>query len=81
MFLVGGGILTHGMHAVDDWIREAAVGAAAIPAAGAVLGALTRMAANALVGLVAGGLAVLAVGLLRRARGGRPPGSPERRAS
>jgi predicted DNA repair protein MutK len=66
MFLVGGGILVHGVHAVAEWIRDAAVDAAAIPGAGAVLGALTPMLANAIAGLVAGGLAVLVVKLAGR---------------
>lgn len=68
MFLVGGGILTHGIRAVTEWIHEAAVDAAAIPGAGAVLGALTPMLANALTGILAGGLAVLVVTLVRRRR-------------
>jgi predicted DNA repair protein MutK len=68
MFLVGGGILSHGIHAVGEWIHEAAVDAATIPGAGAVLGALTPMLANAVVGIVAGGLAVLAVKLFSRLR-------------
>ena len=72
MFLVGGGILTHGIHAIGEWIDHAAVDAAQIPAAGAILGALTRMAANALFGIVAGALAVLAVKLFRRPRAKRP---------
>ena len=74
MFLVGGGILTHGVHAVGEWIRDAAVDAAAIPGAGTVLGALTPMLANAVAGIVAGGLAVLAVKLFRRLR--RPDAEP-----
>jgi uncharacterized protein len=69
MFLVGGGILTHGVHAVDEWIRDAAVDAAAIPGVGEVLGALTPMLVNALAGIVAGGVVVMLVGLLRRLRG------------
>lgn len=68
MFLVGGGILVHGVHAVNEWIRDAAVDAASIPGAGAVLGALTPMAANAIVGIVAGAAAVLAMQLARRLR-------------
>ena len=68
MFLVGGGILTHGFHAVGEWIKDAAVNAAQIPGVGAVAGALTPMLANALVGIVAGGLAVLAVKLFQRLR-------------
>ena len=65
MFLVGGGILTHGVHAVGEWIRDAAVDAAAIPGAGTVIGALMPTLANAVVGIVAGGLVVLALKLFR----------------
>ncbi len=68
MFLVGGGILTHGVHAVGEWIEHAAVGVAQIPGVGAVLGALATMLVNALVGIVAGLLAVLAVKLFQRLR-------------
>ena len=73
MFLVGGGILTHGIHVVGEWIEAATVGAAAIPGAGAVLGALTPMLANLAAGIVAGGLAVLLMGLFRRLRPARKP--------
>jgi len=75
MFLVGGGILTHGFHAVSEWIRDAAVDAAAIPGIGAVLGALTPMLANAVAGIVAGGLAVLAVKLFQHLRA--KPAAPD----
>lgn len=68
MFLVGGGILVHGVHAVSEWVRDAAVDAAQIPGAGAVIGALTPMLANAVVGIVAGGLVVLAMNLFQRLR-------------
>ncbi len=66
MFLVGGGILVHGFHAVNEWIRDAAVDAATIPAVGAVLGALTPMLANAAAGILAGGIAALVVKFLPR---------------
>jgi predicted DNA repair protein MutK len=73
MFLVGGGILVHGIHAIAEWVDEAAVGAAALPGLGAVLGALTPMLANAVTGIVAGGVVVLAVKLfLQTRRIGRP---------
>jgi uncharacterized protein len=68
MFLVGGGILVHGFHAVDDWIRNAAIDAAEIPGLGVVLGALAPMVANAVIGIAAGGVVVLAVSLFRRLR-------------
>ena len=73
MFLVGGGILTHGVHAVGEWIRDAAVDAARIPGAGTVLGALAPMLANTAVGIIAGGLVVLAVKLTQRL--GAKPGA------
>ncbi len=69
MFLVGGGILTHGFHVVGEWIDSAAVEAADVPGVGAVLGALTPMLFNAAVGIAAGALAVLAVTVFKRLRG------------
>jgi predicted DNA repair protein MutK len=74
MFLVGGAILTHGVHAVSEWIEHAALDAARIPGAGTVLGALTPTLANAAVGIVAGGLVVLVVKLFERLRA--KPGAP-----
>jgi predicted DNA repair protein MutK len=70
MFLVGGGILTHGVHAVGEWIKDATIDAAQLPGAGTVLGALTPMLANAVVGIVAGLLATLAMRLFQRLRPG-----------
>ncbi len=68
MFLVGGAILTHGVHAVSEWIGHAALDAARIPGAGMVLSALTPMLANAAVGIIAGLLVVLVVKLFERLR-------------
>lgn len=68
MFLVGGGILTHGVHAVDHWISEFSAGAAAVPGVGGVLGTLLPMLANAFVGVVVGGLVLLLVNLVKRLR-------------
>jgi predicted DNA repair protein MutK len=67
MFLVGGGILTHGIATAHHWIEDAAEDAAAIPAVGAVLGPLTPMLLNALAGIAAGAIALLAVTLVTRA--------------
>ena len=74
MFLVGGGILTHGFHVVGEWIDSAAVEAADVPGVGAVLGALTPMLFNAAVGIAAGALVVLAVHVFKRLRG-KPQGA------
>jgi uncharacterized protein len=69
MFLVGGGILIHGMATAHHWVQDAAEDAAGIPGVGAVLGALTPMLLNALAGIVAGVIALLAVTLVTRAMG------------
>ncbi|GGB58477.1 DUF808 domain-containing protein [Shewanella inventionis] len=59
MFMVGGGILTHGIHVVFEWIEHAAVVVEQINVVGGVLGLLTPSVLNAVFGVVAGGLAVL----------------------
>lgn len=71
MFLVGGGILVHGFHAVSEWVEHQALDAAAVPGIGVVLGAITPMLMNVVVGVVAGALAVGCVALFQRLR--RPP--------
>src|SRR5690606_18849429 len=71
MFLVGGGILVHGFHALSEWVASAAGDAATVPGIGAVLGALTGMLANAVVGIVAGAVVVGLVMLFKRLRGTR----------
>lgn len=66
MFLVGGGILTHGFaplhHLIETLTQQVATGA------GAFLAALTPLLMDALVGLVAGALVLLLVGLAKRLR-------------
>ena len=60
MFMVGGGILTHGIPAAYHLIEQLAASAAGLPALGAVLSVLTAPLLNGLAGIVAGAL-VLAV--------------------
>jgi uncharacterized protein len=62
MFLVGGGILMHGMPAVHEAIARAAAGW------GGALRTLADMAANGLAGIVAGALALLVVSAAMRLR-------------
>jgi predicted DNA repair protein MutK len=73
MFLVGGGILTHGIpvlhHAVVSWGESAGH----VPGIGAVFGALTPMLLNGLAGIVAGGAVYAAVALVKRLRPKRLP--------
>ncbi len=69
MFLVGGGILTHGVATAHHWIEGAAEGAAHIPGVGVVLGALTPMLLNAAAGIIAGVIALVVVTLATKAFG------------
>jgi hypothetical protein len=54
MFLVGGGILTHGIGVLHHAIEGLAHHAGEVPGLGRLLGALTPPLADALVGIVAG---------------------------
>jgi len=77
MFLVGGGILTHGMPPVHGWIEHAGAQADALPAALAPLLRTTlSLLLEVLVGMVAGTLtlaAVKAFSALRSASTGKRP--------
>ena len=70
MFLVGGGILTHGVARLDHAIEALAAAAGALPLGG-LLQALTPMVLDALVGVVAGTAVLLVVSALSRWRGRR----------
>ena len=66
MFLVGGGILVHGIPLLHHWSE------ALTAHVGAALGWLVPLVANALVGVLGGGVAVGVVTLVRRMWPGRP---------
>jgi predicted DNA repair protein MutK len=59
MFMVGGGILTHGLHWVGEQIHHAEHFVETIALVGPMLGLLTPSVLNALFGIAAGALAVL----------------------
>jgi len=67
MFLVGGGILAHGIPWLGHGIEALAGKAAAAPVVGAALPVLGSMIGNAIVGVAAGALAVAIGSLVRRA--------------
>jgi len=77
MFLVGGGILTHGIPGAHDAIHHLTEGIAAsaaqVPGLGPVLGVLTPLLADAAAGVVAGALVLIGVTavqkLIRRVKG------------
>ncbi|MCX7257013.1 MAG: DUF808 domain-containing protein [Polaromonas sp.] len=66
MFLVGGGILTHGFSALHHAIEAATVQAGAVGGIGPVLAGVTPLVLDALVGVLAGALVLLAVTLVQR---------------
>lgn len=66
MFLVGGGILVHGVTTLHHGVEALAEQASALPGVGVLLGVPTSMLAQALVGVVGGSLALLLVTLGQR---------------
>ena len=79
MFLVGGGILVHGIPPLHHWVESVVHAAAAQPGWGVVAGALSEPLLNGAAGLIAGAIALGAVLLGKRAvarlrgRGGAKP--------
>ncbi len=68
MFMVGGGILVHGFHALDVLIRNAGSQLESIAGVGPVLAAITPTLAGILVGMIAGAAVLGAVSLWQRLR-------------
>jgi len=62
MFLVGGGILVHGLPLLAGWLHGAEHAAAGVPGVGAVLAGLTPALLNGAAGIVAGAIVLAAVG-------------------
>ena len=71
MFLVGGGILTHGIPVVHHWIEELAERAGALPYLGGALETIGPALANLVFGILAGAIALALVSLARKARPAR----------
>ncbi|MBK8336264.1 MAG: DUF808 domain-containing protein [Sterolibacteriaceae bacterium] len=62
MFLVGGGILTHGLPGAHGLIHHVAESAAGVPGVGALLAFITPALLDAIAGVIAGALVLLGVG-------------------
>ncbi|MFM1662715.1 DUF808 domain-containing protein [Aeromonas salmonicida] len=71
MFMVGGGILVHGWPFAHHLIEGAAVALATLPTVGTVLAAITPTLLNAVAGVVAGLLLVLAMTLVSKLKPAR----------
>ncbi len=69
MFMVGGGILTHGLPGAHDVIHHAAQAAGTVAVVGPALEALTPTVLDALAGVAAGALALLGVSAFGRVWG------------
>lgn len=69
MFMVGGGILTHGIAPLHHLIEEVAQKTEAIPVAGKVLVSLTPTLLDAITGVIAGALALVLVTVASRILG------------
>ncbi|MFC0665551.1 DUF808 domain-containing protein [Azotobacter chroococcum] len=66
MFLVGGGILVHGLPFLAHWLHGLEATTNGLPTVGSILSALLPTLANAVVGIVAGGLVLAGVTLVKR---------------
>jgi predicted DNA repair protein MutK len=67
MFLVGGGILVHGIPWIEHWVAGFA------ESGSSVMATLARFLTAALVGVLAGAITVAVVGLARKVMSGRRP--------
>jgi predicted DNA repair protein MutK len=66
MFMVGGGILTHGLPFAHHGIEAAAAAIEPLPVLGGVLSAIAPTILNALFGVVAGAVVLAGVALAQR---------------
>ena len=66
MFLVGGGILVHGIPALEHWLHALTGQPEGVPALRAVMSGIGPALAAAAVGIVAGAIVVAAAGLVRK---------------
>ena len=69
MFMVGGGILVHGIHALDVAIKGFAAQVEGISLVGPLLSVLTPTLAGIAIGILAGALVLALVTLWQRLRG------------
>lgn len=68
MFMVGGGILVHGFHILDEAIVALVSALSGVPSIGPLLAAVTPTLGGVVIGLVAGGAVTAVVMLVQRLR-------------
>ncbi|MCH1918036.1 DUF808 domain-containing protein [Shewanella sp. A3A] len=64
MFMVGGGIIAHGIHAIGEWIEQQAVAVSAVEGVGSVLHMLLPVLLNAVLGIIAGAVVLALISVL-----------------
>lgn len=69
MFMVGGGILTHGLHVVSEPIAHVAAWVAELAMIGPILAVITPSLLNTLFGVLAGALALVIMSGIQKIRG------------
>jgi uncharacterized protein len=70
MFMVGGGILVHGFHVLDDGVKYLAALAGEITAVGPALAVVTPTLGGIVIGMVAGAVVLAVVEMARRLKAG-----------
>lgn len=75
MFLVGGGIIVHGIHALHDVQTKIGQSAAEVPGVGSILGFLAPTLFDALTGIVVGGLVLVVVSTVGKMFKRKPAGA------
>jgi predicted DNA repair protein MutK len=65
MFMVGGGILTHGIAPVHHWIADVSAPLATVPVVGGLLSVLAPSALDAVFGVIAGAVVLLLVTVVK----------------
>ena len=73
MFVVGGGILVHGLPHAHEVLEQASVVGQEVPGIGDILGGLISTSLNGLAGIVAGGIALAVFSLAKTGLGKRGP--------
>lgn len=68
MFLVGGGILAHGIHTIQEKVNAAGKWAGTLPGVGDILGGVLPTLLTGVIGVLAGAVVVLVVTIVQRLR-------------
>ena len=68
MFMVGGGIIAHGIHAIGEWVEQQAVAASALEGVGSMLHMFLPVLLNALLGIVAGAIVLVVISAANKMR-------------